>query len=112
MVFDLILGLPDAFFQRWRILTRRAGLRIAGEKLEHLQQLDRSMRRVSGCDCQFQAFPVSGEFAVLAIGIAEVLYNEAELNEEERALDIWYLAVDLSRAFFGFSPGAAAAFQR
>ena len=58
-VFDLIAQRPDAFFQRWRILMPQAGLRIAGEKLEHLPQLDRSLRKISACDCQFQAFPVS-----------------------------------------------------
>jgi len=58
-VFDLTLDRRDAFFQRWRILMPRAGLRIAGKKLEHLQQLDRSVRKISACDCQFQAFPVS-----------------------------------------------------
>jgi hypothetical protein len=30
------------------------------------------------------------------------------LHDEGRALDIWYLAVDLSWAFFGFSPGVSA----
>jgi hypothetical protein len=31
------------------------------------------MRRVSGCDRQFQTFPVGGEFVVLVLGIAEVV---------------------------------------
>ncbi len=45
----------------------------AADRASSRGQLDGSMRRVSGYNRRFQAFPVSGEFCVLALGIAEVV---------------------------------------
>ena len=55
------------------------------------------MRRVSGCDRQFQAFPVGGEFAVLALGIAEVVDGK---RFERIRTDMFFLH------FVGQTPGA------
>lgn len=60
-------------------------------------QLAGSMRRVSGCDRQFQAFPVGGEFAVLALGIAEVVDGK---RVERIRTDMFFLH------FVGQTPGA------
>jgi hypothetical protein len=85
-----ILGLADAFF-------RETANPYAAGRASSRGQLDGSMRRVSGCDRQFQAFPVGGEFAVLALGIAEVVDGK---RVERIRTDMFFLH------FVGQTPGA------